>query len=100
MASNIPRSRKVRHAANNKSTSAGSTIRGSVLGVRINGTPRPPRRRERRVDRPCGTGFRSMSPRTSRYENNEDKDDKRRWIVRDDNPDSPSDETHHFRVAS
>ena len=65
-------------------------MRGSVLGVRINGTPRPPRRRERRVDRPCGTGFRLMSPRTSRYENSDDKDDSRRWIVLEDNPDSPS----------
>ncbi len=31
-----------------------------------------------------------MSPRTSRNENIDDSDDKRRRIVRDDNPDSPS----------
>jgi hypothetical protein len=82
---------RVRHAANNASTSSGSTILGNVRGVRTNGTPRPPRSRDRRVDRPFGTGFAVTSPRATRNENMPDSDDKRRWIVRDDRPDSPSD---------
>jgi hypothetical protein len=37
-----------------------------------------------------------MSPRTNRYENIDDNDESRRWIVRDDNPDSPSDSRTTF----
>ena len=86
----MARSRRVRHAANNPSTSAGSTTLGSVRGVRTNGTPRPPRSRDRRVDKPLGTGFAATSPLATRNENMLDNDDNRRWIVRADNPDSPS----------
>jgi len=39
---------------------------------------------------PCGIGLRVTSPRTSRYENSDESDDRRRWIVLDDSPDSPS----------
>ena len=48
----MARSRCVRSAPTSASTAAGDNTRGSVRGVRINGTP--PRRAERRGDAPPG----------------------------------------------
>ena len=73
----------------NSSTSAGSRIFGNVRGVRTKGVPRSVRDRFR-FDKPRGTGFVSTSPHANKNPNNPEIDDKRRWIVRADSPDSPS----------
>ena len=57
------------HAAGSASTSLGASTRGSVRGVRINGTPPFPRRAPgRRAARLVGTGLRltPVSPRAAR----------------------------------
>ena len=89
MASTIARSRQRRHAPSNSSTSAGSKIVGNVRGVRTSGVPRSVRDRFR-FDSPRGTGFASTSPHANKNPNRPEIDDSRRWIVRADNPDSPS----------
>ncbi len=89
MASTIARSRHRRHAATSSSTSAGSRIFGRVRGVRTKGVPRSIRDRFR-FDKPRGTGFASTSPHANKNPNRPEIDDNRRWIVRADNPDSPS----------
>jgi hypothetical protein len=43
-----------------------------------------------RFDNPRGTGFASTSPHANKKLNRPEIDDSRRWIVRADNPDSPS----------
>ena len=62
----IARSRWVRNAAVNASTSAGVKIRGNVRGARTNSTPWRGRFRSRRVGRPLGTGFAATSPRAAK----------------------------------
>jgi hypothetical protein len=66
-----------------------------MCGERINGTTlrRP---LVRRVVIPRGTGFDGASPIITSQLNSPDTVAKRRWIVRDDNPDSPSDKRMMF----
>jgi hypothetical protein len=73
IASTIARSRRVRNTASNRSTSSGSSSRGSVRGAPISGTPRR-RRIGLRVDNPRGTGLltTATSSRAIRYENSSD----------------------------
>ena len=59
IASTMARSRRVRSAAINASTSSGLITRGRVRGARISGTPRTARWPGRRSARPRGTGLRS-----------------------------------------
>lgn len=83
--STIARSRSVRSAPTNASTSEGSSTRGSVRGVRINGSARR-RYRPLRAPSPLGTRLRSTIPRTNRYSNRPDTLDSRRRSVRADSP--------------
>ena len=79
----------MRNAARNASASSGSITRGNVRGVRISGTPRPPRS-GLRVANPRGTGFFATTPRMIRYSYSPVIEASRRLMVRADRPASPS----------
>ena len=85
-------SRSRRNAAIKASTSPGERIRGSVLGVRINGTPWRGRDRSRRVAKPRGTGLvlTPLVPWANKNAYRPDTLDNRRRIVRAETPDEPS----------